>query len=366
MLLANAVQKVILDSTMIRLLFVFIATIILAESALGQPSEADWVQYVIPYEKRSFDFKTVPKGATPEYRFVLKNPLQEPVHIKSITSSCTCTAIDFDEENSVLQTYEEFIITVRLRGDMFEGQRNATLTVVIDKPNRTELLLNVRGEIRADLKVNPALIDFGNVEPEKEPSRTLTVTYSGSNSQWRLVDTQCDNEFIHSEMTSDPSQSGIGRKVFNVTVSLDKSAPHGSISSHLFLISNDPNTRREIPIHVRATVGTVIEVSSAAVFLGSLSPGVPSSRKNAVLSGTKPFRITNIECDNPAVEIPMEINPEAPPRGRYIIPIQYRNPLDGEGAPKNGEMQATIRVTTDIPGLSPTFYATMSVRKDEE
>jgi len=350
---------------MTRITFAFLATLILAQATLGQSAETDWLQHIIPAKERSFDFKTVAKGAVPEYQFVLKNPLQEPLHIASVTASCTCTTLDVDMEKSVLQTYEKFEITVRLRGDMYDGQRNATITVVIDQPHRAEIHLNVRGEIRTDLKVAPDFIDFGNVALEKGQSRTLTVTYSGSNSQWRIVDVRCENEFIRADIT--PDFTNISQKTFKVNVSLDKSAPHGTIRDHLFLMTNDTASRREIPIAVRATVGTVLRVSPPTVFLGVLQPGEPSPKKPVILTGTMPFRITKIECDNPAIEIAWEVDANAAPRDRYMLPISYKNPVQGEGAPKSdGTMLAAVRITTDVPGLVSMFYVTMSVRKTED
>ena len=352
--------------------FAFIAATVFTlaffvRTVVGQDTGAneDWGLHVIPAAERSFDFKTVAKGAVPEHRFVLRNPFQEPIHIESITSGCTCTTIDFDEEKSVLQTYDEAVVPVRLRGDMFDGQRNSTITVSIDKPYRTEIQLNIRGEIRSDLKITPDRIDFGNVELEKGQSRTLTVTYTGSNTQWRLVDVKCENEFIHTDITSGPVQVGV--KIFQVNVSLDKSAPNGTISSHLILISNDALTRREIPVPLRATVGTVIRVSPPALSLGVLLPGEPSPVKNAVLVGTKPFRIVKMECDNPAVEITPQIDPDALPPARAVhqVSVLYRNPADGDGASQDGTMRTAVRVTTDIPGLAPVFYVTANIRTKE-
>jgi len=346
--------------------FAFIAAMFLVQTAFGQSAETDWLQHVIPAKERSFDFKTVAKGAVPEYRFVLKNPLQEPMRIASVTSSCTCTTLDFDQEKFTRQTYETFEITAQLRGDRYEGQRNSTITVAIDQPYRAEIHLNIRGEIRTDLKITPHFIDFGNVAPETGQSRTLTVTYSGSNSQWRIVDVRCDNEFIRADnITMDFST--MSQKTFKVNVSLDKLAPHGMIREHLFLITNDTASRREIPIDIRATVGTVIRVSPPTVFLGTLPPGKPSPKKLVILTGTMPFRITKIECDNPAVEIAWEKDDNAVPRGQYMLPLSYQNPGQGEGAPKSdGTMLAAIRVTTNIPDLVSEFYVTSVQKKEEE
>jgi len=347
---------------MIRLVYVFIAVAIFVRIVVAdEPETGDWTVHVIPFKERSFEFKTVAKGAAPEHPFILKNPFQESLTIENVTSSCTCTTVHYDEKKLVLQTYDEIPIAARFRGDLFDGHKNATLTVVLAEPHRTEIQLNVWGEIRTDLRIVPTFLDFGNVDMEKGKSLPLTLTYSGSHTNWRLVDAQCDHEFIRAEITPLPSQQ-FGTKVFRVNVSLDKSAPRGAINTHLILVSNDTESRREIPIPLRATVGTVIRITPSPLFMGALFPGEESPVKNVTLLGTKPFRITTIECNNPAMKIP-SIDPQAPLARTYAIPLQYRNPVDGEGAPKDGVMRAEIKVITDIPDLSPTFFVTMSLRK---
>jgi len=354
---------------MTRICCILIVIVIPVWLAVGQEPEpvTDWTQHVISEKERSFDFKTVAKGTVPIHQFVLKNPLLEPIHIKAILASCTCTTIDFNqEEQAFLKTYEEAVIPIRLRGDMFEGQRNSTITVIIDEPCRAEIQLNIRGEIRTDLTISPKnSIDFGNVDLGKEQSRALTVTYRGSNMRWRIVDAQCESEFIHTtDIISETTR--VDEKIFRLNVILDKSAPNGSLHTSLILMSNDPESRREIPISIRATVGTVINVTPKAFSLGILSPGEASPTKNVILRGTKPFRITKIECDNPAIDIPLTVNADDPPKIVYSVPVVYRNPVEGEGAPQEGVVRATIQVTTDIPGLTPSFHVTANVRESEQ
>jgi hypothetical protein len=297
---------------------------------------------------------------TPENKFILKNPHREPLHIKSVESSCFCTTIYYDEAKSLLQKDETFTISAQFRGDMFEGDKNATLTVEIDKPEIAKILLNVRGEIRSDLKIAPTYIDFGNVELEKGSTRTLTVTYTGNNTAWRLVDVESENEFIKAEIA--PPRVAVGSKEFKITVSLDKSAPHGTINTYLLLNNNDPvAARRVIPISIRATVGAVVSVNPSPLFLGVLPPGEASPVKNVALTAPKPFRVVKLECDNPAVKISSTFNADDPPKTFYLVPIQYLNPAEGDGAPQDGRMRAEVRITTDIPGYMPTFYVTMTV-----
>ena len=355
---------VILTPIMMRISFTFIVLVVFVQMAFGQEPEVatDWRDHVIPVKARSVNFHTVPKGATPIHQFVLRNPFQEPVRIVAVTSSCTCTTIDFNEENSVLQTYDEAIISVKLQGDLFDGPRNSTITVSLDKPHRTEIQFNIRGEIRSDLNIVPTFIDFGNVEWDKGATRSLVVTYMGPNSQWRLVDAQCENKYVRAEIISEPAR--VGRKEFRVNVSLNKDAPNGTINDHLMLISNEVQNRRDIPIPIRATVGTVVRVSPPALSLGVLVPGTRSPVKEVVLRGTKPFCVVKIECNNPAVEVAAKNLPEVQ-LPIHLLSISYRNPAEGEGAPEDGTMRAIIRVTTDVPGLTPTFYVTAMARGSE-
>ena len=361
--LAKVTQLSYTRLIMIRICFAFILVAFFGQVTVGQEPEADWRDHIIPVKERTFDFKTVPKGAIPEHRFTLVNPFQEPIRIVAITSSCVCTTIDFDEQNPiVLQTYEKTDIPVRLRADMFDGLRNATITVSLDQPNRSAIQLNIRGEIRKDLNISPNFLDFGTLELGKGLTRSLIVTYTGTNTQWRIADIKCENELIRAEIIADPAM--VGRKVFKVNVFLDKSAPNGMINCHLILVSNDAQNRQEIPIPVRAKIGTAIDVSPPAVSFGVLPPGRKSQPKEAVISGSKPFRITKIECDNPVVEVTLKNSLDIQSR-LHKLSISYLNPMEGEGAPQNGIMRATIKITTDVPGLTLTFYATANIREEE-
>ena len=351
---------------MYRIFFALVIVVVFVMPIVCQETETDWRQHVIPDKDRFYNFKTVAKGTMPVHRFVLRNPLVEPMHIGEITTSCSCTSLDHDEKKTVLQTYEEFVIPVKLRGDMLTGEKNATITVTLDKP-KAEILLNIKGEIRDDLSVTPDFIDFENVELGTEVSKTLKVTYRGNNTRWFLAGATCENKAISADTTLDTQRSGVNVKVFVVNVTLDKSAPNGVINTHLVLISNDAASRREIPIPIRVAVGTVVTVTPVASSLGILLPGEKSSAKSVLISGKKPFRITKIECDNPAIEILPKIDSQAKPTERHPLVVSYQNPADGEGAPDtDSTMRAEVRITTDVPDLAVSFYVTANVRKKEE
>ncbi|MDR3196438.1 MAG: DUF1573 domain-containing protein [Planctomycetaceae bacterium] len=330
----------------------------------AQSSEPSWTQNMIKNEDRFFDFKTVAKGVHAEHRFVLKNPFTEPVHIAGVSSSCSCTSPYVLDGKEEIQTYEETAIVARFRTDLYEGQKSATITVVIDKPYRAEFQLNVRGEIRSDVSIEPNLIKLENAKEGEEITRTLNIVYTGSNSAWKIVDFKSPSEHLSGKLLE--FHPALGRITAKVQVLLDAKTPRGQFTDRLFLITNDHESRREIPILIQGTVGTVINITPQTVFLGYLKPGEESSVKSVIIRGTKPFRIKKLLCNNPKVEIDYTPQEENPPKIIYKIPVRYSNPTEGEGSPAEGKMRATIKVETDIPDLTPTFFVTMAIKNEQE
>ena len=116
------------------------------------------------------DFGTVARGSKAEFEFTLSNLYIDDVHIASAYSSCGCTSVEI--VNPTLKTYQEGAIRAVFNTPTFFGSRAATLTVVIDKPMRAEVLLHVRGVIRGDVVFNPGSVQLGDVEQGTPAERT--------------------------------------------------------------------------------------------------------------------------------------------------------------------------------------------------
>lgn len=324
--------------------------------------DAPWTQHLIKNEDRSHDFKNVAKGSKSVHQFIIKNPFQETVHIASVSSSCTCTVVEILDDKDSLQTYEETAIVAHFMTDRYDGHKNATITVVIDRPNRAVLQLNVQGEIRSDISM-PNLISLGPVPDGKEVSRTFTVEYTGPKSDWRIVDLKSDNEHLTGEIVD--TTPGRGKITTKIKITLDEKAKPGALFEQFRLVSNDAENRREIPIVVRGTIGKTITISPPTVFLGFLEPGKVSPVRTVSLRGTKPFKITKLLCNNPEVQINFNPSENETPQTVYALPIRYTNPKDGDSAPKDGEMKAIVQIETDDPDLKPTFNVTMKLKEKE-
>ncbi len=335
------------------------------QSFADYAASPNWTQGVIKQEDRSFNFKTVARGAKCEHRFVLYNPCAENLHIASVSASCTCTTPFILDEKSELQTYEKTAIVAHFHTEAFEGLKNATITVVIDKPQYAEIQLQVQGNIRSDISMTPSEVRFGPVKEGQEAERTITVVYTGGNAAWRIVDFTCPNESLSAEIVD--VQGTPGRTTTKVKVKLAADAPRGELNERLYMISNDFDSRRELPILVTATVGKVLTVTPQTQFLGFLKSGAPSIKKTTLIRGTQPFKITKIDCDDPNVEIAFTPDPDAPAKGIYLIPVLFKNPADG--SPKlnkeDGMLHAVVKVETDDPTLKTSFNVTAKVVNEE-
>ncbi|MGL4595166.1 MAG: DUF1573 domain-containing protein [Thermoguttaceae bacterium] len=330
-----------------------------ATSSTERGADPSWTQHLIKKEDRNFDFKTVAKGASAEHQFIIRNKFEQSVHIASVSSSCTCTTPSILDGKNELQTYEETAIVARYNTDFFEGPKSATITVVIDKPYYAEIQLNVHGDIRSDLTISPNSARLENVKEGTETSRTLNIIYMGNRPNWNIVDFISPNEHIKAEVLETVARPG--QIVSKVKITLDDLAPRGELNERIVLISNDTEGRREIPILVTGTVGTVVKVTPQTVFLGYLQPGEISPVKKVVVRGSKPFRITKLLCNNSAIEIDYTTSPDAPPRHVYVLPIRYTNPQEGPASPKEGKLNAAVRIETDIPDTKIAFNVTMQL-----
>ncbi|MCL2742342.1 MAG: DUF1573 domain-containing protein [Planctomycetaceae bacterium] len=330
--------------------------------AVKPPSALPWTQNVIKSEKRFFNFKAVAKGTQCEHRFELTNPFQETLRIATVSTSCTCTSVSIEDNKSTLETYEKTAIIAHLHTDKFDGQKSATINVIIDKPYPATIQLDIRGEIRSDIIVQPMMLRFDNVRENTAAERSLSVSYTGSRANWKIVGFESTNEHITAEIN--PPSAEERKQVTKVKIKLSENMPKGKFVERVLLITNDTAERREIPVMLQGTVGKTVKVSPETVFFGYLKPGEKSPQKTVSLKGTEPFRITKLLCNNPEVQVDFTPNPEAPPQIFYSFSLLYTNPKEGDAAPKDGKMEAKVVVETDDENIKPEFKVLMEIAEE--
>jgi hypothetical protein len=293
-------------------------------------SAQEWAKKM--FTKTAHDFGTVVKGAKTEFRFEFKNIYVEDLHVASVRSSCGCTTPEVKKRD--LKTYETSYILATYNTHAFVGHRSATVTVKFDKPFYAEVQLQVSGNIRGDIVVQPNFVNLGTVNQGHTTERAITVTQT-NRPDWRVLDVRSANPNFEVDVIE--RSRAPGNVSYDLKVKLKDGAPAGYIKDQLVLVTND-RAAATFPIEVEGLVVPEITLSQSINF-GSLEIGGKAT-KPLIVRGQKPFKITKIDCDDERFTFKLP-DADAEPKALYTIPVTFT--ADGEP----GKISQRIIVETD-------------------
>src|SRR3954463_6698710 len=167
-------------------------------------SAKEWAQKM--FAASSHDFGHVARGAKAEFAFELQNIYEEDVHIADVRTSCGCTTPTITKPT--LKTWEKGSIVATLNTRSFVGQRNSTLTVVIDKPFYAEVPITIAGYIHSDVDFQPGVAALGDIEQGTIGEQAVSVTYRGAGN-WQIVDVRSVNTLLEVELGEPVRQPGV-------------------------------------------------------------------------------------------------------------------------------------------------------------
>ena len=284
------------------------------------------------FEKTSHDFGSVAKAAKTEFRFYFENPYDQPMHVRSVRTSCGCTT-------PILETKDvppkgKGSVLAKFNTHSHVGQKGATITVTVDRPFFAEYQLQVKGYIRTDVVFNPGEASFGSLQQGTTKDIQVSLDYAGR-SDWKIMGLTTSNDFL-TAVAKETSRSG-GRIQYQIDLTIGEKAPAGAFESELIVSTNDRNLTR-VPLRVTANVVPGITVVPSTVSLGDVLSGEPI-RQLVVLKSQNPFLVKSVESNVFDIEIALGTEPRA------LHPLQLQlTPKAGEfGA----ETQGTIKFLTD-------------------
>lgn len=300
--------------------------LILLTASIGSAQE--WARKM--FSDTSHDFGKVAKGAKVQHRFKFKNIYEEPIHVASVRSSCGCTSVDITKRD--LKTWETSEVIANFNTNAFLGHHSATLTVTIDKPYYAEVQLQVYGNIRHDIVLQPGSVELGSIDAGKTAEKAIAITHTGR-GDWKILDVRSAN--TNFEVEANERQRNHGNVTYDLIVRLKGSAPPGYINDQLFLITND-SMAPQIPVDVEGRVVAPIQVNPSSLSLGSLKPG-QTVTKHVVVRGNKPFKVLGVDCEDCIqVDLPKEA------RNAQAIPITFT------AGDKPGKVVKKIKIRTDM------------------
>ncbi|MFZ5833219.1 MAG: DUF1573 domain-containing protein [Planctomycetota bacterium] len=266
----------------------------LALSFLPCPPAAaqEWARKM--FATTAHDFGTVARGAKVEYPFTLENIYEEDVHISEVRSSCGCTSTTIS--NHTLKTWDkaEIVAVIDTRG--FLGRKDATLTVVLDRPFPAEVSLQVHSFIRSDVVVQPGAVSFGTVEAGRTYQQTVKIDYAGRRD-WRIERVESSLPYLEVK-AMETSRAG-DRVAYDLVVTLKSSAPAGHLQEHVVLVTNDyaADTAR-VPVRVEGVISPGLTAHPSPLNLGVVAAG-QAVKRPLVVCGKSPFRVTAVRSRDP-------------------------------------------------------------------
>jgi hypothetical protein len=302
-------------------------------------SAKEWAQKM--FQATSHDFGHVARGAKAEFAFELQNIYEEDIHIADVRTSCGCTTPTITKPT--LKTWERGSIVATLNTRSFVGQRNSTLTVVIDKPFYAEVQLTIAGYIHSDVDFQPGVAALGDVDQGRSSEQTVTVTYRGP-FNWQIADVRSANTHLEVELADAVRQPGLVS--YKMTVRLKPDAPAGTLQDQLTLVTNDQRMPTVV-LPVEGRVTPPLQVNPSPLMFGSLAPG-QSATKQLVLTGKQPFRVLAMASNDEAVQF--KTAPEVTKKV-HVIPITVTAPN------QPGEFHYTLTIDTDLAGAGRAICA---------
>ena len=285
------------------------------------------------FSTSSHDFGTVARAAKTEFRFEFVNPYSQPIHVRSVRTSCGCTTPIIETET--VEPGGRGSVLARFNTGTHTGARSATVTVTFDRPNFTEIQLHVKGYIRSDVVFNPGEVAFGTIREGNPATATVDVDYAGR-SDWQITEVGSQDGFL-TALATEINRNG-NRVKYRLNVTASAQAPSGLLQTEIIVKTNDRNLTR-IPIRVNANVQADVAITPQMMALGNLKPG-DSVKQVVIVRGYQPFHIVDIK----STEFDVSFDPTTEAKPLHTLPLTL--------SPKNGvgEVKGRIFVKTDLPG----------------
>ena len=311
-----------------------IAWLLSAQSANAQ----DWAKAM--FDKTTYDFGSVARGAKVEHRFVIENIYEEDVHIRSVSSNCGCSTPEVSQK--LLKTWEKAEILVTMDTRKFLGRKDATIEVKFDQPFFAGVQLHIHAYIRSDIVVQPGAVQFGSVVQGAGANQSVIVSYAGRDD-WKIARVECANPHIEASVAE--TNRTPGQINYNLAVRLKPDAPAGYIRDQLVLVTNDFDARAaRVPIAVEGLVVSTLSVRPSPLMMGVAEAGQPIVR-NLVVQGQTPFRIVSVTCSDRRFEC--QLPREA--KTTHILPVRF---LADASNPSGDKVSVKIRIETDLTGVN--------------
>jgi hypothetical protein len=200
------------------------------------------------FDRLAHDFGPIPRGPSQTTSFTVTNKSAGPIHIAGVRIPCACVSARVSKND--LKAGESTTVVVNLDTRRVSGQISKTFFVQLDRPQREEVGLTIKANIREDLIVAPDHLDFGRVKRGGSKTASVTVLLAGKAAA-KNVNVKSDSEFVQAKIRQlPPDSNGVS---YEVTARLQPDLPEGLWYSTVWLSTDNPSLPR-FPIAVAVEI----------------------------------------------------------------------------------------------------------------
>jgi hypothetical protein len=283
----------------------------------AEAQELSWAQKL--FEKQNHDFGVVARGADVNYRFRVRNPYAETVHISDVRTTCGCSAAKIAKYT--LAPGEETYLEVAMDTRRFIRKKESGVVVKFTAPRVTEIRLPLKVYIRTDVVFSPGAAKFGAVDFGSSAERKIDIAYAGRNN-WKILKVKTTSEHLETDLKGGPR--GNGRVNYTLRVKLKPGAPAGNLRERVTLVTNDARNPF-VPMAVTARIEADVTITPAFLSIGRIAPG-ESKFRNIVIRGKKPFAIEKIECESNHEAFKVRLPKTDDVRPVHVLPLTFTAP----------------------------------------
>lgn len=247
---------------------------------------------------KAYKFGSVAKGAEAAIQVRVKNIYAEPIHITNLSTGCGC--VGWVEITSgvplpiVIPSGGQRVLTLKLDTLKYDGERTSKARIDLMDPvhaSSTIVELPVTAYIRRDVVLVPGSVKFGSVDQGSGSERKVSVQYAGR-QDWRITQARAINPHLSIGVveTSRVGMTPTAAVNYELTFTLSKDAPVGSLREQVILLTDDANNP-QVPVMVEATVESDAAITDLT--FGNLTAG-QSNTQVLIVRAKRPFKIEQL------------------------------------------------------------------------
>lgn len=250
------------------------------------------------------DFGTLPKGTVRTHRFTMTNIYAVPMQLVEPKPSCGCVSVmAYTGKMDPKQTGH---IDVKIDTSRVEGQKQVQIPVVFvgTHPKTGEEFksiarLEIKAVSRPDIYMNPGAIAFGTLPVGNKNTQSMTLTYSGRMSGWKIMEVGYKKEMFSVDVKPLESRSGTS---YLLAVTLKEDVAAGVIEDQIILKTNDP-TSPVLTVNVTGKLQSSLSLAPSELMnMGSVAIG-QKLEKNIIVRADKPFKIESIMGEEEGITV---------------------------------------------------------------